>query len=373
MNSTRTYLDFPDYVKKMDSTLKSWMEDDFDLISTTSVFPDLKAADCDIFVLEEFLKSDVFDQDIFKTTLKVIVDMSRAALERQLCDFFGGRIFRLRTIRGDAINKSSNPDHNYQFARIIQRQPPVLLTNHWTTKKIVCSKTRMHKTDKLPAEYNGHPVLYPTTKRKRCNTDDDDDEQAPPSKRQLNEYHDIDAIYQLKREVEDTKAKAASAKRRHFLERKKVKKIIKEKKSLVQKAKYHMLRRKKSGQQTDNTIIWENTEIETRKDEKEFSDEMRFCVMELAGLEVAAGKIGAVIETVGEMCGVKFTKLPSRSACQLMIDEGQVLAQSFTREKVFKRCKGFGIHKDGTSRKKVKILDTSVYNVSTDTREAYIV
>ncbi|GFS14518.1 hypothetical protein ElyMa_003164900 [Elysia marginata] len=71
MNSTRTYLDFPDYVKKMDSTLKSWMEDDFDLISTTSVFPDFKAADCDIFVLKEFLKSDVYDQDMVKTTLTV--------------------------------------------------------------------------------------------------------------------------------------------------------------------------------------------------------------------------------------------------------------------------------------------------------------
>ncbi|KAK3774837.1 hypothetical protein RRG08_018828 [Elysia crispata] len=42
MNSSKTYLDFPDYVKKMDSTHNRWSEDDFDLLSATGVFPDLK-------------------------------------------------------------------------------------------------------------------------------------------------------------------------------------------------------------------------------------------------------------------------------------------------------------------------------------------
>ncbi|GFN81880.1 hypothetical protein PoB_000838600 [Plakobranchus ocellatus] len=93
MNSSRTYLEFPDYVKKMDCTLDRWTEVDFDLLSVTSVFSDFKAADCDIFVLKEFLKSDVFDQEIFMTTLKVIVETSRKALKRQLSDFLEGGVF----------------------------------------------------------------------------------------------------------------------------------------------------------------------------------------------------------------------------------------------------------------------------------------
>ncbi|KAK3797429.1 hypothetical protein RRG08_010706 [Elysia crispata] len=36
MNSSKTYLDFPDYVKKMDSTHNRWSEDDFDLLSATA-------------------------------------------------------------------------------------------------------------------------------------------------------------------------------------------------------------------------------------------------------------------------------------------------------------------------------------------------
>ena len=38
----------------------------------------------------------------------------------------------------------------------------------------------------------------------------------------------------------------------------------------------------------------------------EFSEEARFCVLELTGLEVGTGNIGKVMETVGDMCGLKF-------------------------------------------------------------------
>ena len=74
-------------------------------------------------------------------------------------------------------------------------------------------------------------------------------------------------------------------------------------------------------------------EIETKK-EKKFSDEIRFCVMELAALEVATAKMEAVMGTVGELCGVRYKCLPNKTACQSMIDKGQ-LAKRFIREKVF--------------------------------------
>ena len=108
--------------------------------------------------------------------------------------------------------------------------------------------------------------------------------------------------------------------------------------------------------------------VETKGLEGEYTDETRFCVMELLGLEVATGKIGPVIETVGKLCSSSFSSLPSRAACQRIADEGQVLAKSYINSKVLRRCKGFGVHKDGTTRRKVKILDTSI---NTDEGEAY--
>ncbi|GFR60822.1 hypothetical protein ElyMa_003541400 [Elysia marginata] len=92
----------------------------------------------------------------------------------------------------------------------------------------------------------------------------------------------------------------------------------------------------------------------------EYNESVRLCVMELAGLEVATGNMASVMRTVVEACDVTFDQLPSRAACQRIIDEGHVLAKSFLREKVMKRCQSFGLHKDGTQRKKVKILDTSI-------------
>ena len=88
--------------------------------------------------------------------------------------------------------------------------------------------------------------------------------------------------------------------------------------------------------------------------------------MELAGLEVATGKIAAVVETVGNLCDTKFSHLPSRMAYQRIVDEGHIIAKAFIKESVLKRSKSFGLSKDGTTRKKVKILDTSIRTDSGD-------
>ena len=90
--------------------------------------------------------------------------------------------------------------------------------------------------------------------------------------------------------------------------------------------------------------------------------------MELAGSEVATGKIAAVVETVGILCDTTFSHLLSRMACQRIEDEGHIIVKAFIKERVLKRSKSFGLHMDGKTRKKVKILDTSI---RTDSGESF--
>ena len=80
--------------------------------------------------------------------------------------------------------------------------------------------------------------------------------------------------------------------------------------------------------------------------------------MELAGLEVAA-----VVETVVNLCDT-FSHLPSTMACQRIVDEGHIIAKAFIKERVLKRSKSFGMRKDEATRKKVKILDTSIWLIA---------
>ena len=124
-------------------------------------------------------------------------------------------------------------------------------------------------------------------------------------------------------------------------------------------------------EEADETVEEEDInrdELRTKTSEREYTGGLWICVMELAGLEVATGKIGQVMEAVGAFCGVKFECLPSRTACQRIVDEGHELAKTFVSQMILRKCKGFGIHKDDTLRRKVKILDTSI---STDSGESF--
>ncbi|GFO18651.1 hypothetical protein PoB_004515600 [Plakobranchus ocellatus] len=129
----------------------------------------------------------------------------------------------------------------------------------------------------------------------------------------------------------------------------------------MRRAKYHIYAQKsRQSVDADNGDEVKGRVLETKRNRKEFTDEVQFGVLGLASLEVVTEKMGPVMETGRTVwCKVVFW---SRSACQLMKDEGQILAKNSLREKVLvlKRCKSFGIHKDGTRRKKVKIFDTSV-------------
>ncbi|GFO29848.1 hypothetical protein PoB_005635300 [Plakobranchus ocellatus] len=138
------------------------------------------------------------------------------------------------------------------------------------------------------------------------------------------------------------------------------------KKKLVQKDKSSKNSLKKSDEHfvdrnlfiEDGTGVDGKKLLETNKD-AEFTENMRLRVLELAGLEVATSKVAPVIKTVGKLCGITLSHLPQRTACQSMINEGHVLAKSYIKDTILNRCRSFSLHKDGTTRKKIKILDTS--------------
>ena len=92
----------------------------------------------------------------------------------------------------------------------------------------------------------------------------------------------------------------------------------------------------------------------------EFMEDLQFCVIDLAGLEVGTSKIGPVLETVATLCDVLCSHLPSTAASQRMIDEGHVLAKQYIRNVVINKSKSLGMYKDDMSKRKVKILDKAI-------------
>ena len=102
--------------------------------------------------------------------------------------------------------------------------------------------------------------------------------------------------------------------------------------------------------------------IGTRNKDGSFNNSIRLCVIELAGLEVACEKVSPVISAVSNhIFGRQFNKsdLPSSTTVQTVVDEGHYLAKSYVSDQLV-NSPGWGLHCDGTSRRKQKILDTSV-------------
>lgn len=93
-----------------------------------------------------------------------------------------------------------------------------------------------------------------------------------------------------------------------------------------------------------------------------FSDEVRLCVYDLLGLEVGIEKVSPVISTVAQRLfhtELKPSDLPSRQTVLRIADEAHYLAKRYYATLLLEKT-NFGIKKDGTSRQKVKILDTSI-------------
>ena len=93
-----------------------------------------------------------------------------------------------------------------------------------------------------------------------------------------------------------------------------------------------------------------------------YTFDTRITVIELLSLEVAADKVPKVIQAVGaNIFKQTFADavLPCATTVINMADEGHFIAQSYISSRL--QCsENWGLHKDGTSRRKRKLLDTSI-------------
>lgn len=154
----------------------------------------------------------------------------------------------------------------------------------------------------------------------------------------------------LQRKTQKSVADKRVAERRMFYHRRRSEKM---RRANLESKEHQLTKAEQVGNEAEESMI------ETKSRDGQYTPATRLCVMDLLGLEVATGKIAAVMESVGRLCSTRFSCLPSRQICQKIADEGQVIAKMFVKDRVFE-SRSFGIHKDGTTRKKVKILDTSV-------------
>ena len=100
----------------------------------------------------------------------------------------------------------------------------------------------------------------------------------------------------------------------------------------------------------------------TRNKDASFTENVRLCAMELSGLEVAVEKVSFVIQSVcKQLFNINLTKpdLPSPTTVQAIVDEGHFLAITFISEKL-EQSENWGLNQDGTTGRKIKIVDTSI-------------
>ena len=95
-----------------------------------------------------------------------------------------------------------------------------------------------------------------------------------------------------------------------------------------------------------------------------YTENMRECIVKLVSLEVATDKVSPIIDCVFQtLCNYSLTahghRLPRRPTVVNIVDESQYLMKSYFGHKI-QEAHHWGLGRDGTSRNKVKILDTSV-------------
>ncbi|KAL3841605.1 hypothetical protein ACJMK2_019722 [Sinanodonta woodiana] len=93
-----------------------------------------------------------------------------------------------------------------------------------------------------------------------------------------------------------------------------------------------------------------------------YTDNVRLCVIELAALEVATEKISPAIEVVSRHIfrrEIGKSDLPNSTSVQTIVNEGHYLAKAFIAAKL-DTVGSWGLNRDGTTRKKKKIVDTSI-------------
>ncbi|KAL3831421.1 hypothetical protein ACJMK2_023172 [Sinanodonta woodiana] len=105
-----------------------------------------------------------------------------------------------------------------------------------------------------------------------------------------------------------------------------------------------------------------NESIKTKNEDGSFSHKVRLCVIELVGLEVAVEKVSPVIQSVlRHILGKSLDRsdLPNPTTTRAIVDEGHYIAKTFILEK-FNKAENGSLGRDGTTRKKKKIVDTSI-------------
>ena len=96
------------------------------------------------------------------------------------------------------------------------------------------------------------------------------------------------------------------------------------------------------------------------KDENGYTIETRTLVNELTSLELAQSKIGPAIKSVAKcLFNCDVHPLPDRKTIQQINDEGHFIAKRYIAVQLGS-SENWGLNKDGTSRKRKKILDTTV-------------
>ena len=103
-------------------------------------------------------------------------------------------------------------------------------------------------------------------------------------------------------------------------------------------------------------------QFNTKNENGSYRDNIRLCILELTGLEVAVEKVSPTIQAViKHVTGTEIPKsdLPNKNTVQTIVDQGHFLAKTYISEKI-DSCENWGLSRDGTSRRKQKILDTAV-------------
>ena len=89
-----------------------------------------------------------------------------------------------------------------------------------------------------------------------------------------------------------------------------------------------------------------------------FSEQMRICVIELLSLEVALDKIKVVSQHIFTT-RFRGNMLPTHTTCANIADEAQYLVKLYTAEQI-ESAEHYGWNKDGTTKKKIKILENTI-------------
>jgi len=101
-----------------------------------------------------------------------------------------------------------------------------------------------------------------------------------------------------------------------------------------------------------------------KNDKGIYSDGMRELILQLLALEVSSANISPVIQAVFSTVldiEIPLSALPTRQSVVNISDEGQSIITAMYADKILSdKCTNIGFHSDGTSRQKIKILDSTI-------------